>query len=237
MARTLLISSLVLMFLVNGRAGRQVRNDDFDRLCGEAMVEKGLGNLKSAIKLFASSILLSPPESFVWYEMGRVFAGSGDQRMALRCLMTAARLHRSTEIVESLVALKTRPESFPTITPTIDLSVGEGGGGGGGGGSEAQQHQTKYKRKLYDKYFRLDCSMKRYMQQLNNTPHDVDMLVAAAEVSIELLYHRQAVRMLQHAMELKPQDGTVFTKLVDAQEGRGEREAEADGKTGQGMRL
>eukprot|EP00960_Hanusia_phi_P078076 768780-Hanusia_phi.AAC.2 len=221
--------SFILVLVINGTATRQVKNEDFDRLCGEAMVEKGLGNLKSSIKLFTSSILLSPPESFVWFEMARIFAGSGDQQLAFRCMLTALRLHPSKEIEDNLVALQSRPQSFPMITPTIDLSVGGEGGEraagesrGGGGGSEAEQHQAKYKRKLYEKYFRLDCSMKRYMQQLNHTPHDVDVLVVAAEVSIELLYHRQAVRMLQHALDLRPRDGTVFTKLVDAQAGGGD---------------
>jgi len=189
--------------------GVQDSFETYDQFCGAALVEKGTGNVDQAVQLLGSSISQLPNISVGWLELGSIFGAVGDTQLAHRCLRSAARLDGQDKGARSLIHEIRSRGQLPPITPSIELESNAA--------DPAAEHQARYKRRLYERYYMLDCRMRRMRQVLNLRPQDVAALLGAAEVSSELLYHRQAVDMLQRALEVAPSNGAVFVKLVEAQ--------------------
>jgi len=180
----------------------------YDQFCGAALVEKGLGNADQAIQLLGATIAQVPNVSVGWLELGAIFGAIGDTQLARRCLRSAARLDSHDEQALGLMRQLSARGGLPPIAAAIELDSPT---------DAAAEHQNRYKRRLYERYYMLDCRLRRLRQALNLRPDSVGALVAAAEVSGELLYHRQAVDMLQRALELDSGNGAIFVKLVEAQ--------------------
>jgi len=198
----------------HGGAGQQgIRAEDVwewhDQFCGAALVEKNTGNLDQAVQLLGSLISQVPNVTATWLELGAIFGSAGDVQLASRCLRTVKRLdRREIKASAALRDLRVRGR-LPPVVPSIDL--------GGDAADPAAEHQSRYKRKLYERYYHLDCRMRRLQQTLNLRPRDVSALLGSAEVSSELLYHNEAVDMLERALAVEPANGPVFVKLVEAQ--------------------
>lgn len=182
--------------------------ETYDQFCGAALVEKGLGNADQAIQLLGTTIAQVPNISVGWLELGAIFGAVGDVQLARRCLRSAARLDWNDKSAARLIQDLVSHGRFPPISPAIELDSPA---------DAAAEHQNRYKRRLYERYYMLDCRMRRLRQALSLRPDSVRHLLAAAEVSGELLYHKQAVDMLQRALAIDSGNGAVFVKLVEAQ--------------------
>lgn len=181
----------------------------YDNACGSALVEKNTGNMDQAVELLGRAVSVMPNIAVGWIELGAIFGAVGDAPLAQRCLRSALRIDRYDKIALSLMHEIQSRGQLPTITPSIGLDSNDA--------DPATVHQNRYKRRLYERYYMLDCRMRRLRQELKVRPNDVAALLGMAEVSSELLYHRQAVEMLQQALEVEPDNGAVFVKLVEAQ--------------------
>jgi tetratricopeptide (TPR) repeat protein len=196
-----------------GQTGQGLRPEDMwewhDQSCGAALVEKFTGNYDHAVQMLGSLISQVPNVTATWLELGSIFGGVDDGALARRCLRTATRLDRhETKAAAALRDLRLHGR-LPPLVPSLDL--------GGDGADPAAEHQSRYKRRLYERYYHLDCRMRRLQQTLNLNPRDVAALLGSAEVSSELLYHNEAVDMLERALVVEPSNGPVFVKLVEAQ--------------------
>jgi hypothetical protein len=196
-----------------GQTGQGLRPEDMwewhDQSCGAALVEKLTGNYDQAVQMLGSLISQVPNVTATWLELGAIFGGVDDGALARRCLRTATRLDRhETKAAAALRDLRLHGR-LPPLVPSLDL--------GGDGADPAAEHQSRYKRRLYERYYHLDCRMRRLQQTLNLNPRDVAALLGSAEVSSELLYHNEAVDMLERALVVEPSNGPVFVKLVEAQ--------------------
>ena len=196
-----------------GAGDREVRAEDtkelYDQFCGAALVEKGTGQVDQAVQLLGSTISQMPNITVCWFELGIILGSLRDVNLAQRCLRTAARLDRHERKAYALIHELQRSGQLPPISPSIEFESDAN--------DPAVKHQNRYKRRLYERYYYLDCRMRRLQQTLNEKPHDVPALLGVAEVSSELLYHREAVDMLQRALAVEPDNGAVFVKLVEAQ--------------------
>ena len=190
-----------------------------DQLCGQAAVAKGMGQIDPAIQRLAQAVSLLPNSTVSWTELGIILAHAGDSTMANRCLQAAARTDASVgepanpdprRLRHSYIAQKWKLEP---LVASIDL----GDDKKGGGGAEGAEHDRRYKLRLYERFYELDCALRRLKQQVRAEPDNAEALVAAADAAVNLLYHKDAVDMLQRALALRPRDAAVFSQLVQAQ--------------------
>ena len=158
--------------------------ETYDQFCGAALVEKGLGNTDQAIQLLGTTIAQVPNISVGWLELGAMFGAVGDTQLAHRCLRSAERLDSQDTNAAKLIHELASRGRLPPIFPAIELESPAGGD------DAAAEHQNRYKRRLYERYYMLDCRLRRLRQTLNLRPDSVGDLLAAAEGSGELLYHR-----------------------------------------------
>lgn len=193
----------------DGSSGAADVADVYDHWCGAALVEKGTGQVDAAVQRLGAAVAQLPNVSAGWLELGAMLGSLGDVPLAQRCLRSAARLDSRDSSARALLHQLRQRGPLPPITPSLELNADAS--------DAAAEHQSRYKRKLYERYYMLDCRMKRLSQLLHARPRDVGALLAAADVSGELLYHRQSVDLLQRALEAEPSNGAIFVRLVEAQ--------------------
>ncbi|KAJ1489632.1 glycosyl transferase family 41-domain-containing protein [Baffinella frigidus] len=193
-----------------------------DQLCGQAAVAKGMGQIDPAIQRLAQAVTLLPNSTVAWTELGIILAHAGDSGMADRCLQTAARTDASVgepanpdprRLRHSYIARKWK---LGPLEVSIELGEDKAGAGEGGG-DEGAQHDRRYKLRLYERFYELDCALRRLKQQVRAEPGNAEALVAAADAAVNLLFHKDAVEMLQRALALRPRDARIFSNLVQAQ--------------------
>jgi protein O-GlcNAc transferase len=184
----------------------------YDKLCGQALVEKGLGLEGIARKMFSDAIRIGPNISVAWVEIGLLFGASGNPVLAHKCLVTASRIFPEDDLPRSLnLEIRASGGRFEPIRKSISLD------GEGTGNDAARDHQRKYKRKLYDRYYELETAKRRLRQAIAENPGHAGLLLEASTMSVDLLDHKGSIRLLQAALALRPDDGTLFVKLVEAQ--------------------
>jgi tetratricopeptide (TPR) repeat protein len=215
----LLVFTILCLFSIRSANLQKLtdRHSDFnaqtyDRLCGQALVEKAMGSTEIAIKMLHDAILVAPNISIAWMEIGQLYGSSAESEVADRCLTTASRLFSEDRTPIGLRKdLRILGGRFEPVRATISLD-GEGSEDGA-----ARDHQRKYKKRLYDRYYELDTANRRLRQTIAETPGHVGLLLEAATVSADLLDHKGAIRLLQAALALRPDDGTLFVKMVESQ--------------------
>jgi tetratricopeptide (TPR) repeat protein len=203
--------------LAPSESGDSTSENAYDQLCGTSIVEKELGNEAEAVQGFASAVGLAPNVSVAWYEIGAILGSWGVSPDAERSLLTSLRLNKRDEkAIQTLRELRAGHGRLPPLQPSIDL--------GGGNFSElnaeqraAKEHQSRYKRRLYERYFTLEVARRRHTQQLAYDVNSVGSIMSLATIHTELLDYRKAVELYQQASVLRPGDDSIFIRQINAQ--------------------
>ena len=146
-----------------------------DQLCGQATVAKGLGEFDAAIQRFAQAAALLPNSTVAWTELGIVFAHAGDSLLAERCLMAATRTDAAPGVERASPDPRRLRRSFAAygwkfepVRKTIHL--GDETPGAVGEDDEGVQHERRYRLRLYERFYELDCALRRLRQRVREDP-------------------------------------------------------------------